>query len=207
MNMPKLKLDYFDFHAGRGEAARLILAIGEIPFDDNRIPLADWSSVRDDAPLRAVPVLHVDDEAVTQSNAINRFLGRLANLYPDDAFQALRCDEIMDAVEDVLAEVVVTFGIKDEAEKKTAREKLSDGAITQYLGYLGQLLEASGSDYFVDGRLTVADLKVFIWVRGLRAGVLDNVPTDIVDTVAPNLATHCDKVASHPGIVAWYDAH
>jgi glutathione S-transferase len=205
--MPKLKLDYFDFHGGRGESARLTLAIGEIPFDDNRIPLADWPAARDDAPLKAVPVLHVDGEAVTQSNSINRFLGRLANLYPEDAFQALRCDEIMDVVEDALVKIVVTFGIKDEAEKKAAREKLSDGAIKQYLGYLGGLLDAGGGDYFVDDRLTVADLKVFIWVRSLRSGVLDYIPTDIVDTVAPNLAAHCDKVASHPSIVAWYDAH
>ncbi len=76
--MRTLKLDYFDIHGGRGEVARLALAIGDIPFEDNRIPLAVWPTVRNNAPLHIVPVLHVNGEAVTQSNSINRFVGKLA---------------------------------------------------------------------------------------------------------------------------------
>ena len=52
--MPALRLQYFDFAGGRGEAARLALAIGGVPFEDERIPLADWPSVRERMPLRAV---------------------------------------------------------------------------------------------------------------------------------------------------------
>ena len=205
--MYELKLDYFDFHGGRGEVARLILAIGDIPFEDNRIPLADWPSVRDEAPLKAIPVLHVDGEAITQSNSINRFVGRLANLYPEDPLQALRCDEIMSAIEDVLPKVVATFGIEDDEEKKAAREKLAERVIKPYLGYLAKLLQRNGGEYFVDNRLTIADLKVFVWTRGLRRGVLDYIPVDIVESVDPKLAKHCDRIAAQPAIVAWYDAH
>jgi glutathione S-transferase len=206
-NVHKLKLDYFDFHGGRGEVARLILSIGGIPFEDNRIPVSEWPSVRDNAPLSALPVLHVDGEAITQSNAINRFTGRLAKLYPEDALQALRCDEIMDAVEDVITKVVVTFFIEDEEEKKAAREKLADGAIKTYLVYLQTLLAKNSDNFFVENRLTIADLKVFTWTRSLRAGVLDYIPATIVETVAPKLAEHCDRIAADPGVVAWYDAH
>jgi len=205
--MQTLKLDYFDIHGGRGEVARLVLAIGDIPFEDNRIPLAEWPTVRNDAPLRIVPVLHVDGEAVTQSNSINRFVGRLAKLYPEDALTALRCDEIMDVVEDVITKVVVTMFMEDEVEKKAAREKLADGAIKTHLAYLQKLLAGSGGDFFVENRLTIADLKVFVWTRSLRSGLLDYIPDDIVETVAPKLAEHCDRIAANPGIVAWYDAH
>ena len=205
--MHKLRLDYFDFHGGRGEVTRLIFAIGTIQFEDKRIAPSDWPSVRDDAPLHALPVLHVDGVAITQSNAINRFAGRLANLYPDDPLQALHCDEIMDAIEDVLSRIVVTFFMEDEAEKKAAREKLADGDIKLYLTYLQALLERSGNDYFVDKRLTIADLKVFVWIRSLRAGILDYIPADIVDHLAPSLAEHCDRIAAHPDITAWYSAH
>ena len=205
--MHDLKLDYFDFHGGRGEVARLVFAIGNIPFEDNRIPVADWASFRDEAPLHAIPVLHVDGEAITQSNSINRFAGRLANLYPQDPVEALRCDEIMDAIEDVLPKVVATFSIEEEDEKRAAREKLADRVIKPYLGYLGQLLQRSGGEYFADNRLTIADLKMFVWARSLRGGVLDYIPTDIVESAAPNIAEHCDKIAAHPGIIAWYDAH
>lgn len=205
--MHKLKLDYFDFNGGRGEVIRLIFAIGNIPFEDNRIPVSDWPSVRDDAPLRSLPVLHIDGEAVTQSNSINRFAGRLAKLYPEDPVQALRCDEVMDAVEDVLTDIVATFGMDDEAEKKAAREKLADGEITLFLTFLQELLERRDSEYFVENRLTIADLRVFVWTRSLRSGVLDYIPGDIVEKVAPEIADHCDRVAAHPGIVAWSEAH
>lgn len=205
--MHKLKLDYFDFNGGRGEVIRLIFAIGNIPFEDHRIPISDWPAVRDDAPLHALPVLHIDGEAVTQSNSINRFAGRLAKLYPEDSVQALRCDEVMDAVEDVLTDIVVTFGMDDEAEKKAAREKLVDGDITLFLNFLQELLERRDSEYFVENRLTIADLRVFVWTRSLRSGVLDYIPGDIVEKVAPKIADHCDRVAAHPGIVAWSEAH
>jgi glutathione S-transferase len=205
--MHKLKLDYFDFDGGRGEVARLIFAIGNISFEDHRIPMSDWPSVRGDAPLHALPVLHIDGETITQSNSINRFAGRLANLYPEDPVQALRCDEVMDAAEDVLTDIVVTFRMQDEAEKRAAREKLADGVITLFLTFLQGLLERRDSDYFVENRLTIADLRVFVWTRSLRSGVLDYIPGDIVENVAPKIADHCDRVAAHPAIVAWYEAH
>lgn len=204
--MPVLKLDYFDIHGGRGETARLIMALGEIPFEDDRIPMSEWPSRRDSMPLKGVPVLHVDGDAVTQSNSINRYLGRIADLYPDDEYDALRCDEIMDAVEDVVTAVVVTMRMQDEAEKKAAREALVDGPIATYLGYLEERL-AEGGEFFIDNRLTIADLKVFVWVRGLRKGILDHIPSDLVEKKAPLIAEHCDRLAQHPGIVAWYKSH
>ena len=204
--MHDMKLHYFDFHGGRGEVARLVMALGEIPFEDVRIPLAEWSSARKDMPFRAVPVLEVDGEAITQSNSINRFVGRMAGLDPEDALEALRCDEVMDAVEDILTKVVVTFFMEDENEKKAAREALVKGPITLYLKRLRDILLAHGGEYFADKRLTIADLKVYTWIRNLRSGNLDYIPADLVDTVAPELVAHFDRVAAHPGIVAYYES-
>lgn len=205
--MPKLKLTYFDFNGGRGEAARIALSLGGIPFEDHRIPIADWPSVREQAPFHAVPTLEVDGEVITQSNAINRYVGKLANLYPDDPMQALRCDEVMDAVEDIVTKVVATFGMTDEAEKKVAREALANGPMTLYLMRLQEVLTAHGGEYFADDRLTVADLKVYLWIRGLRTGVLDYVPRDLTDRVAPELVEHCQRLSAHPGIAAHNDKH
>ena len=57
---------------------------------------------------------------------------------------------------------------------------------------------------FADNRLTVADLKVFVDVKGLNSGRLDHVPTDLVQQVAPALNEHAQRVASHPGVQAYY---
>lgn len=202
--MYDLRLDYFDFDGGRGEAARIALAMGNIPFDDHRIPMAEWKTRRQDEPLFAVPVLHVDGVPITQSNSINRFVGRLTGLYPEDPVLALRCDEVMDAVEDVVVKVVPTIFMKDEAEKKAARERLADGEVKLYLEYFQSLLERSSGDYFVDDQFTVADLKVFLWARNLSSGTLDYVPTDIVEKNAPNVAEHCKRIAAEPSVKAYY---
>lgn len=203
-DLPDLKLSYFDFDGGRGEVARLALSIGDIPFEDHRIPVASWSTVKQDMPLHTIPVLEIDGEPMTQSNAINRFVGKLANLYPHDALQAARCDEIMDAVEDIVTQVVRTFGMQDQEALRAAREALADGPISLYLKKMNGMLVARGGSYFADDRLTVADLKVFVWIRSLRAGFLDYIPADLTERVAPQLAQHCDRVGAHPGVVAYY---
>ena len=205
--MPKLKLSYFDFNGGRGEVARLAMSLGGVAFEDHRIPVADWPSVRDETPFRAVPVLEVDGEVITQSNAINRYVGKLARLYPDDDLEAVRCDEVMDAVEDVITRVVATFDIEDAAELKAARDALVEGPISLYLVRLQDILRARGGQYFADDRLTVADLKVYVWIRSLRAGILDHVPADLTDRLAPDLVEHCERVVKHPGVVTYYDTH
>ena len=82
--MAKLKLSYFDFHGGRGEPARLALSMGGIPFEDDRVPFADWERRKEKTPFGGLPVLEVDEHTVAQSNAINRYVGKLANLYPSD---------------------------------------------------------------------------------------------------------------------------
>jgi glutathione S-transferase len=84
--MPKLKLTYFDFHGGRGEPARLALSMGGVPFEDDRVPPSDWQRRKPDTPFGALPVLEVDGQPLAQSNAINRYVGKLTNLYPSDAW-------------------------------------------------------------------------------------------------------------------------
>ena len=205
--MHKLTLTYFDFHGGRGEPARLAMTIGGIEFEDRRIPLSEWPKVKSTTPLHAVPVLTVDGTEVTQSNTINRFVGKLAGLYPTDPWQAALCDEVMDAVEDVVSMIVTTFFIGEEDEKRAAREALVIGPIPLYLERLASMLDERGGQYFSDNRLAVADLKVFVWVRGLRSGNLDHVPQDLVDRKAPQLVAHHDRIAGDSAIKAYYEKH
>ncbi|HUS23629.1 MAG TPA: glutathione S-transferase [Candidatus Binatia bacterium] len=205
--MPKLVLTYFDFDGGRGETARLALHIGGVPFEDRRIAGKDWPALREQAPFRALPTLEVDGKVVTQSTAILRYAGKLAGLYPKDDWQALLCDEAMDAAEDIGEKIGATIdaGLSGEAKKK-AREELAAGPIPRFLQALEKKLQAAGGEWFADGRLTVADLKVWMWVRWLRSGVLDHIPKDLTDRTAPLLAKHAERLAAHPKIAAYYAA-
>src|SRR5262250_2898490 len=148
--MPKLKLTYFDFHGGRGEPARLALSIAGITFEDDRVPGADWPRRKPSTPFGSLPVLEVDGAIVTQSNGINRYVGKLADLYPSDPWQAALCDEAMDAVEDISAQVITTFDLPED-QKKAKRQALADGPITFYLTRLQERLVAHGGEWFAGG--------------------------------------------------------
>lgn len=197
------KLVYFDIDGARGEAARLAMAIGGVPFEDDRVKFADWESRKPGTPFGALPVLEIDGQAVAQSNGINRYVGKLAGLYPSDAWQAALCDEAMDAVEEISTRVWSTMPLP-AAEKKAQRESLAAGPLSYSLDRLQRRLVAQGGHYFADGRLTVADLKVFVWIRHLGSGQLDHIPIDLPERVAPLLVEHHDRVTEHPAVKAHY---
>jgi glutathione S-transferase len=201
--MAKLKLTYFDFDGGRGEPARLALHLGGIGFEDHRIAGKEWGAFRDRTPFWAMPTLEVDGKVVSQSNTINRYVGRLTGLYPRDDWQALLCDEVMDAVEDIGTRIGHTIDLPEDAKRK-AREELVAGRITRYLEQLEARLKAAGGEYFADQRLTMADLKVFMLIRWLRSGALDHIPQDLVDRTAPLLLKHFERVSGQPGVVEYY---
>lgn len=204
--MPRLKLVYFDIHGSRGLLVRLALSIGGIDFEDDRVSTADWPSRKAATPYGQLPVLEVDGQIVAQSNGINRFVGKLAGLYPTDPLQAALCDEIMDAVDDIGWKITTTFTLSDE-EKRVQRQVLADGAISFYLRALQERLQARGGQYFADNRLSVADLKVFGFIRYLKSGLLDHVPADLPDRVAPALVEHFERVRNHPGVQAYFARH
>ena len=201
--MDKLKLTYFDFSGGRAEPARLALHLGGIPFEDHRFAFGDFAEVRKTTPLDQVPTLHVNDVQVTQSDAITRYAGKLAGLYPEDRLQALFCDEVMGALEDINTKIVATFGMTGDALKH-ARETLAADVLPRYLRWLQNQLEAHGGEFFADHRLTVADLKVFVMLRWFSSGKLDHIPADLVEAVAPKLAAFVDRIAGTPAIAEYY---
>lgn len=201
--MPQLKLSYFDMHGGRAEPVRLALHIGGVAFDDYRFTFPEFAEVRKATPFGQVPTLNVDGTQFTQSDALLRFAGKLAGLYPTDPLQALYCDEVTYVVEEAGAKMGPTFRMSGE-EQKAARLALVNGSMPVYLGWLQQRLQAQGGEFFADGRLTVADLKVWVDVRALNSGRFDHVPTDLVERVAPALNAHMQRIGETPAIKAYY---
>ena len=203
--MPRFRLTYFDFDGGRGEPIRIAFHAAGVDFEDHRISFDEFMKTRGDMRFTCAPELEVDGVTVTQSNSMLRYVGKMAGLYPEDDLQALYCDEAMDAVEDLLHQIVHTFGLEGD-QLKAAREKLANGWISVFVKGLAEILERAGGEYFADNRLTVADLKVYMQIRSLRAGTLDHVPTDLVDKLAPGLVQHEERVGNDPIVAAYYAA-
>lgn len=201
---PTLKLTYWNMPGGRGEPARLALTLGGISFEDHRIAFSDWPQLRETTPFHACPTLEVNGKTIAQSNTISRYVARLANLYPDDIWQAALCDEMLDAVEDMWVYFGATMGIKEPEALKQARENLIEKHYNKYLSTISQRLVDAGGEWFADNRLTIADLQVMIICRALGSGQLDHIPTDLVKSVAPNLHQHMKRVLAVPEISEYY---
>jgi len=203
--MPQLKLSYFDFDGGRAEPVRLALTYGNIPFEDHRFTGNEWPALKNRMPLHQVPVMEVDGAIITQSDALARYAGRLSGLYPENALEALHCDEAIATVDDIEGKIVPTLFIQEDEEKRKAREALVAGPIPLFLARLETMLNERGGRYFAGNRLSMADFKVFLWVRHLQSGLLDHVPVDIVQRLAPALAEHCSRIAAVPEVAAYYE--
>ena len=92
--MADYKLTYFDMD-GRAAPVRIAFHAAGIDFEDSRISFQDFMGMRESLRFNCVPVLEIDGRAVTQSNAMCRYIGKMAGLYPADDLQALYCDEAM----------------------------------------------------------------------------------------------------------------
>ena len=198
-----IKLTYFDIHGGRGEPARIALRMAGVPFEDERVPFAQWRSLKPTFPFQSMPVLEVDGRRITQSNTINRYVGKLTDLYPSDPWQAALCDEVMDAVEDIGQRVSATFTMT-ESEKKNVREMLASGPIPMFLRGLEGLIGARGGTFFADDRLTVADLKALVWIGHLLSGKLDHIPAHVVAENAPRLVSYYETICDHPKVKPYF---
>lgn len=201
--MSDYKLTYFDIDGGRGEPVRIALHAAGIAFEDIRWSFPEFGENRGSLRFNAVPTIEISGNAYTQSNAISRYVGKTAGLYPEDPLQALYCDEVLEALEDLTHYMVQTFGLQGEALKE-AREALMNGRLSVFLKGLDELLSRGGGSYFADQRLTIADLKMYVQMKGLRSGNLEHIPTDFADKLTPALVEHFERIDNEPVVRAYY---
>ncbi len=202
--MPTITLTYFDFDGGRGEDSRLALSIAGVDFVDDRVKPANWPELKADTPFGGLPVLAIEGKGeLGQSNAVLTYIGRTYDLHPKDLWEAARHEAIMAAVEELRDAMGATISIKDEAEKKRAREELASGLMQRW----GASVEAQlGEGPFLAGaELSVADLKLFVSVSFFIGGGADHIKSDVF-AAFPKLMGLVEAVKAHPKVVAYYAA-
>lgn len=166
--------------------------------------------MRELAPFGALPIMEVDGQILSQTQALATFAGKLSNLYPEDPWLAAKVDEAINGCTDVTGTVGATMRIEDEDEKLEARAKLMEpeGRLTLHLGGINKLLEANGSNGATVGdALTVADLAIWRLVGWLDGGTLDGIPPGWATTTFPAIAALIAKVDTHEGVISWKKSH
>jgi len=200
-NISSIRLRYFPF-TGRAAPIRDALNIGQISFEDDHI---QWETFGDrraagEFPFGGLPVLDVETTSnkvsSAQSNAILRFAGRLSNLYPvDDILKALKVDEALSAGEEINLLMDPSVQEQDAQKKMAMREVLARQTLPEWMNYLERLLINNGSTGFMVGdTLTVADLKLFWIIEWLTSGILDGIPTNLIENY-DNLASWHKNIA------------
>ena len=121
--MTNYRLTYFDAPVSRGEECRLALHLADLPIEDERLNRDQWAARKESTPFGALPVLTVDGRQLAQSNAILRFIGSQHGLHPAEPFEAALHESVLCAVEDLRTRMQPIIRIKDEAEKKRARQQ------------------------------------------------------------------------------------
>lgn len=199
--MTKPRLIYFDFAGSRGEECRLALHIAGIDFEDVRVKGSDWPAMKAGTPFGAMPVLEMPGQPpLAHSNAILVLIGRLHGLHPADNFEAARHESLMCAVEELRHTITPTLRITDPEQKRLARQAL---AANELHTWGGQVERQLGDGPFIGGsELRVADLKLYMVVRWLISGVLDHLPTTVLDH-CPKLLGVYRAVGEHPGVKSW----
>jgi len=202
------KVTYFPFE-GAAEPIRLALHIGGIPFDDERIPFDKWPEFKTTTPFGQMPLLEIDGDLVTQAHAILRWAGKLTGLYPTDFFDAMKCDEALDAMIDINSKIAPTmsYNMPDEEQRKKKRAELNDTVLPDAFGKLDKLLgKNNGGGFIFGGKMTIADLRLSQFARWLKSGILDGVSPDILEQFA-NIMTVVKSVDADPKVVEWREAH
>lgn len=172
-----LRMVYLPFTA-RGGPLRLAAAYGGIKLEERNIGFEEQAKEKSEGKRRwaGIPELFILDKDgketghIGQSNACLRYIGKLAGLYPSDAYQAAIADEICDSIEDISSTATrIALGSKD-AEEKTAqavqfcKEEKGHYNLRYWMDkFLCRINEntkrGNKNGLFVGDSLTIADIK------------------------------------------------
>ena len=139
---------------------------------------------------------------MSQSQAIATFCGKLAGLCPKDPWEAAKCDEVTQLINQDIRDRVIspTMREPDAAKKMVMRKELADTKLFEKFKILSSMISPSG--YFVGDSVTMADLHCYVLLNWLGMEVLDGVPKETV-LIWPKLTNLCRKINSIPAVAKW----
>ena len=90
-----------------------------------------------------------------------------------------------------------------EKIKKNMREKLTHKLLPRWLNYLEQILnENKDAIWFVDNKLSIADIAIWRLLGWIKSGILEGIPSDITESYIKLNNIHTE-VHKHPKVQEW----
>ena len=205
-----IKVYYSHTPFWRAEVLRVSLYISNIPFEDVRISRDEFINMIKTGflpngkrvPFHQLPVIEVDGEIIGQTGAIARYCGKISNLYSNDNINAAKIDQIIDAATDITNIVSPTIREKDEQKKIEDRLLLKNKLLPRWFKYLENILSQETSEWFVENKMTIADIAMWRLLGWLTSGIIDGIPKTIVDNY-PKLKNIHYTVHHHTKVQEW----
>lgn len=218
---PKVKLTYLDKRV-KGEAIRLALVVGGIPFEDERLGYHEVAARRDsgELPFSQVPVLDIGDGhgPYAQSQALLRWAGRKGGLYPED--WQLTIDAVTEVVSELWTDIIkLGYGSAmmrnpvtaepmvrlTQNQRMQAAQLCNEVVFPTRFGQLENLLMANCGPYFCGNQITIADLSFYALASNIQKGVwMGNGVEPQVLNHCPQLQALLKQVDEHPRVQKWY---
>lgn len=204
-----IKIYYSHTPFWRAEVLRVSLFIKDIPFEDIRVSREEFVHLiktgflpnGKKAPFHQLPVIEAEGKIIGQTGAIARYCGKASNLYADDNLKAAKIDQIIDAATDITNLVSPTIREKDLDKKMEDRKLLVNKLLPRWFRYLENLLSEDESTWFVE-KMSIADLAIWRLLGWLTSGIIDGIPTSIIDDF-PKLKNIHHQVHTHPKVQEW----
>jgi len=197
--MSGIKLTYFNTR-GRAEPARLILAQAGVEYEDIRLEREQWPAIKPSVPMGQLPFMEVEGKKICQSIAIARYCARRFGLAGNTDLEAALADQAVDAMGDLVSELVKVMHEKDEAKKAQLGKVLKEEKVPAWLAMMEGVLTAQGGKYFSGAGLTWADICVY----NILSSMKDRLGEPPVKT-CPNLTALVSRVGNLPNIKKWVE--
>mmetsp|Transcript_56893 Transcript_56893/g.133018 ORF Transcript_56893/g.133018 Transcript_56893/m.133018 type:complete len:245 (+) Transcript_56893:43-777(+) len=206
------------------EPIRLALFVGNVDFEDRRVSHQEVQELNSQGklPFGQVPVLEVNGEVFAQTEALLRWAGKQAQLYPEESRLQMRCDAVEEALIDmkkilgpawynavlgrnpVTKEPLVTL---PDNMREEVMESLNKIVLPARFAQLEKFLASSGGPYFCGDRMTICDLSVYVYASGILDGTYAAGIEPSVMEKCPGLRALVELVGNHPKVKEWNAAH
>jgi glutathione S-transferase len=132
-------------------------------------------------PFRQLPILVVEGKTIAQTGAIARICGKLSGLYPEEMIEAGKVDQIIDTATDINVLLRPSMRESDPVKRKAMRVELAQNDLPKYFGYLENILTDNKSHWFVDDKMSIADIAIWRLMGWITSGAVDDIPKNILN--------------------------
>uniref|UniRef100_A0A914VLS1 glutathione transferase n=1 Tax=Plectus sambesii TaxID=2011161 RepID=A0A914VLS1_9BILA len=201
--MPTYRLIYFNLRA-RAEAIRLLLAYAGIDYIDDRISRDAWPAMKDQMPLKQIPVLEIDGkDKIAQSTAILRYLAHQFGMAAKSPLNEAKVDMLGEAVQDAKQQCrewrVIVVGYV-EGDKDAKFKEVVVPVLNNYGTIFERTLKENGTGWLVGDSIT--------WVDFFAAEFFDKIITYGDPTALdqfPLVKKHKENVYAIPNVKKYID--